>query len=126
MTRVVVESPLAAPTVLDRELNILYARACVRDCFLRGEAPFASHLLYPQPGILDDGNAADREIGLAAGFAISRDFELTAVYTDLGISSGMERGIKEAERLERKVEYRTVEGWWMQKQRNPLLQRRRF
>ena len=50
MELVVLESPFAGNV----EMNIHYARACMADCLARGEAPFASHLLYTQPGILDD------------------------------------------------------------------------
>lgn len=46
MRRVIVESPYAGEV----EANVTYARACVRDCVLRGEAPIASHLLFTQPG----------------------------------------------------------------------------
>jgi hypothetical protein len=37
----------------DLRRNIRYAQLCVLDCLQRGEAPFASHLLYTQ--VLDDG-----------------------------------------------------------------------
>lgn len=50
MILVLLESPYAGNV----ELNVTYARACMRDCLKRGEAPFASHLLYTQPGVLDD------------------------------------------------------------------------
>jgi hypothetical protein len=42
MRRCVVESPFAGDVVG----NIAYARRCIRDCLLLGEAPIASHLLY--------------------------------------------------------------------------------
>ena len=42
MVLVLLESPYAGYV----ERNLAYARACMRDCLLRGEAPFASHLLY--------------------------------------------------------------------------------
>lgn len=42
MILVLLESPYAGYV----ERNLAYARACARDCLLRGEAPFASHLLY--------------------------------------------------------------------------------
>lgn len=47
MIFVIVESPYAG----DVERNTAYARAAVRDCLMRGEAPFASHLLYMAYGI---------------------------------------------------------------------------
>lgn len=46
MRRVVLESPFAG----DVERNVRYAKACIRDCLSRGEAPIASHLLFTQPG----------------------------------------------------------------------------
>ena len=50
MTRVIVESPYAG----DIEKNMRYLRACIRDCLLRGETPYASHALYTQDGVLRD------------------------------------------------------------------------
>lgn len=47
---VILETPFAG----DIKKNIEYARACMKDCFKRGEFPFASHLLYTQEGILDE------------------------------------------------------------------------
>ncbi len=61
--KVLVESPFKG----DDERNIEYARACLHDCFLRKEAPFASHLLYTQPGVLDDNVPDERELGIEAG-----------------------------------------------------------
>ena len=50
MRLVIFESPYAG----DVEANTEYARRCVRDSLMRGEAPIASHLLYTQPGILHE------------------------------------------------------------------------
>lgn len=44
MKLVVVESPYAG----DVERNLRYLRAAMADCLARGEAPFASHGLYPK------------------------------------------------------------------------------
>lgn len=104
MRRVIVESPLAG----DVARNVAYARACMLDCLKREEAPFASHLLYAQPGILDDLDPVQRELGMIAGFAWRDVADLTVVYTDLGISGGMERGIADAKAKGRPVEYRTL------------------
>ncbi len=65
MRRVVLESPYNG----DVEANTTYARACVRDCLKRGEAPIASHLLFTQPGILKDEVPEERRLGMEAGFA---------------------------------------------------------
>jgi len=51
MRRVVVESPYSAPTIDGIAHHIDYARACLRDCIQRGEAPIAPHLLLTQPGL---------------------------------------------------------------------------
>ena len=58
----------------------------MRDCLLRGEVPFASHLFYTQPGILDDNKPDERVFGIMAGKAIIEKLNATTVvYTDLGI-----------------------------------------
>lgn len=104
---VVIESPYAG----DVERNVAYARAAMADCLRRGEAPYASHLLYTQPGVLRDEIPAERVAGIAAGFAWRRVARKTVVYTDLGISGGMRAGIQDAEDVGRPVEYRTIEAW---------------
>lgn len=104
MRRVILESPYAG----DVETNIAYARACVRDCVLRGDAPIASHLLFTQPGILDDDKPEERQLGIDAGLIWGSVAEATVVYTDKGISRGMRYGIERAERDGRPVEYRTL------------------
>jgi len=86
-----------------------YAKACMRDSIWRGEAPYASHLLYAQPGILDDLIPAEREYGIEAGLAWGDRADLTAVYTDLGISGGMQRGIERAQKAGRPIEMRQVD-----------------
>ena len=102
MRLVDLESPFAG----DIERNLRYARACMRDSIHRGEAPLASHLLYTQEGILDDSIPHERERGILAGKAWAELAELTVVYTDFGISSGMQFGIDHALRLGRPVEFR--------------------
>lgn len=104
MRLVIVETPYAG----DIERNVAYARACLRDCLSRGEAPFASHLLYTQPGILDDTLPHERELGINAGLIWGEAAEATVVYMDLGISSGMRYGIERAARAGRPIEYRTL------------------
>ncbi|PPG03569.1 hypothetical protein C5E06_09840 [Pseudoclavibacter sp. RFBI5] len=105
-TLVVLESPYAG----DVEANLAYARACVADSLARGEAPIASHLLYTQPGILDDADPAERALGIAAGHAWIGVASKLVVYTDLGINRGMEAGIAAARSWahEVPVEYRRL------------------
>lgn len=102
--RVILESPFAG----DVQANLEYARAAVRDSLLRGESPLASHLLYTQPGILDDGNREERHMGIEAGLAWGTAAEATVVYTDRGISTGMHLGINRARLEGRPVEYRSL------------------
>jgi len=106
MRLVIIESPYAG----DVEANVLYARRCVRDSLLRGEALIASHLLYTQDGILDDDIPAERLRGIDAGLAWRAVTECTVVYTDRGISVGMQYGIDAAEKSNIPVEYRTLGG----------------
>lgn len=107
MKRVVLESPFAG----DFEGNIKYARACVADCLKRGEAPLASHLLYTQPGILDDTKPEERKLGINAGFTWNVLAETVVVYTDRGMSSGMKAGIALATENGIPIEYRTLENY---------------
>lgn len=106
MRRVILESPFAG----DVEANLTFVRACMRDCLLRGEAPFASHALYTQPGVLNDDVAAERAHGIDAGHAWLHGAQAVVVYTDRGKSRGMELGIARAEAFGLPVEYRSLAG----------------
>jgi hypothetical protein len=105
---VVVESPFGADDDDTVNANIEYARACLADCFKRGEAPFASHLLYTQPGVLDDRKPRERRKGINAGFAWGRIAGVRAVYIDRGFSRGMVDGLVEAARLEQAIDLRSL------------------
>jgi hypothetical protein len=107
MRLVIVESPYAG----DVERNLRYLRACLQDCLKRGEAPFASHGLYTQPGVLDDTIPEERQHGIEAGLAWGRAAEATVVYTDLGWSNGMRYGVANAHAAQRPVEVRTLPRW---------------
>lgn len=102
--RVIVESPYAGDVLR----NEAYARAALKDCLLRGEAPFASHLLYTQPSVVDDHIPHERVLGIDAGLAWGAVADATVVYTDFGISAGMAYGIERANREGRPVEYRQL------------------
>ncbi len=104
MRLVVIESPYAGNV----SRNVRYARACVRDCLARGEAPYASHLFYTQPDVLDDTIPEQRALGIEAGLAWGECALATVVYTDLGWSTGMRYGVKRAEAMFRPVEYRKL------------------
>lgn len=106
MRRVVLESPFAG----DIPSNLKYARACLRDCLLRGESPVASHCLLTQEGVLDDADKVERAIGINAGHAWMHVADAVVVYTDRGISRGMEAGILTASFHNITVEYRSLHG----------------
>lgn len=111
MRPVVIESPYAG----DVETNLRYLRACLADSLSRGEAPFASHAIYTQPGVLRDDIPAERSAGIMAGFEWRRHADLTAVYIDLGVSVGMLAGLRSAMGLAPKghhVVLRRLGGEW--------------
>lgn len=99
---VVMESPYSG----DVERNTTYARLCMKDCLLRGEAPFASHLLYTQ--VLDDLRPEERQHGLWAGWSWYKKCDKVVVYTDYGISNGMKEGIALALLLGKTIEERRL------------------
>ena len=106
MRRVVLESPYAG----DIEANVKYAKRCMRDCLSRGESPIASHLLWTQEGLLDDGDHRERAIGIAAGHSWTVAAEAVVVYVDRGVSAGMKAGVREALAHGIPVEHRSLEG----------------
>jgi hypothetical protein len=105
---VLVESPYAG----DVERNLAYGDAAMRDALLRGEYPFASHLLYTRKGILDDNKPEERRLGIEAGLAWGAHAARSVVYTDLGISDGMRIGIDRARSQGREVVTRQLADGW--------------
>lgn len=103
--RVIIESPYNAATPELIAKNVEYAWRCVKDSLARGEAPFASHLFYPN--VLPE-TPKERAQGIDAGLLWGDAAELTAVYTDLGISPGMWVGIAAAGLMRRPIEYRSL------------------
>ena len=83
---VIIESPYAG----EISANTKYARRAMRDSLGRGEYPIASHLLYTQPGILNDDNPSERLWGIEAGLAWRKVAARAVFYVDRGWSSGME------------------------------------
>lgn len=109
MRIVIIESPYAGKSLEEIEWNVRYARAALLDCLNRGEAPFASHLLYTQ--VLDDTNPDQRGAGILAGLAIGERSDATVVYDDLGISPGMVIGMMNAHYAKRPIEHRSLPEW---------------
>ena len=100
---VIIESPYMGNV----KSNVAYARKCMSDSLLRGESPFASHLLYTQ--VLDDTKDIDRLTGMSRAFNWYRHADLMAVYIDKGISNGMKMGMEVAEKLGIEMVYRTLD-----------------
>jgi len=106
MRRVVIESPYAGEV----EANVEYAKMCVHDCLRRGEAPYASHLFFTQPGILDDLIPDQRKLGIEAGFAWGEAADLVAFYVDRGWSRGMKEGYRKAFLRNARIQLRSLTG----------------
>lgn len=87
--------------MIDR--NVRYARRALLDSLERGEAPYASHLLYTQ--VLEDSTPEQRQHGLEAGWAWQSSADAIVVYTDFGVSDGMQAAIDMAQIP---VEYRSI------------------
>jgi len=102
LLRVVIESPYAG----DVQRNKEYAKRCMKHSLMRNESPYLSHLLYTQ--VLDDTNPIERSQGITAALSWIYASNKTAVYTDYGISNGMQQGINYAEKLKHTVEYRQI------------------
>ena len=102
---VIIESPYAG----DVEANVAYARRAVKDCLSRGESPYASHLFFTQPDVLDDTKPEERKLGIEAGFAWGAAAESVVFYVDRGWSSGMLAGIKNALRNDACIEVRALD-----------------
>ncbi len=105
MRRVIIESPYAG----DIKRNVAYARAAMADSLRKGEAPFASHLLYTQ--VLFDDLPLDREKGMLACLEWADACDAVVVYGDLGISPGMQRAIDNAKKWDIPVEHRFMPEW---------------
>lgn len=106
---VILESPYAAATSSGVAANVEYARRAVRDSLARGEAPIASHLLYTQPGILNDEIPSERAQGIDAGLAWRAVAQGSVVYADHGITRGMKYGIASARAAGLAVEIRYLD-----------------
>jgi|SRR5215472_6876226 len=87
--RVVIESPYSG----EIERNLVYLNICILDSITRGEAPYASHKLYPD--VLNDDDPEERRLGIELGFTWLQMASLVAFYTDLGWSPGMSACLKE-------------------------------
>ena len=102
MIRTIVESPYRG----DVARNEAYLDRCLLDSLRRGEAPIASHKIFPS--ILTDEILQDRQLGIDAGLAWVQVADLMAVYTDHGISDGMENAMSRARLHKIPIELREI------------------
>jgi hypothetical protein len=112
MRLVVLESPYAGKTPHEIARNVRYLRACMHDCFQRGDIPFPSHGLYTQPGVLRDEDPEERKLGIMGGLLWGSKADAAVVYKDLGITSGMHFGMVRHKKEGRPVEERELGPDW--------------
>lgn len=103
MKCIIIESPYAGEVAE----NTQYLNQCIRDSLGRGEAPFASHAIYPNA--LDEENPDERKQGIRAGFEWWPAAELIAFYTDRGWSEGMKAALARAVALGKPFETRNIQ-----------------
>lgn len=113
--RVFVESPYTGINAEEQTRNINYAIYAMRDCLKRGEAPFVPHLMYtqaPMVGFVPDNDPIHSCVGRTNAIDLSCAWrpvaDRTVVYTDYGISRGMEYGIAHAKSIGQEIEYREI------------------
>ena len=109
MKRVQILSPFRGESSAIERRHVEYAKAAMRDCFARGEAPWAPHLLYPQ--VMSDLNESERQVSIEAGCNWLARADLVAAYIDLGISAGMRLELEQARRCGVQVVERRLSGW---------------
>ena len=102
MIRTIVESPYRGEVAR----NKAYLDRCLLDSLRRGEAPIASHKIFTD--ILDDNSPNQRNIGIKAGLAWIQVADVMAVYTDFGISDGMENAMSRARLHKIPIELREI------------------
>ena len=102
MKRVILESPWRGNVAR----NLGYLNRCLLDSVSRGEAPIASHKIFP--GVLDDYEPEQREVGIESGLAWVPVAEKMVVYTDYGISDGMENAMSRARLHNIPIELRKI------------------
>lgn len=134
MRIIVVESPYkptadrsVAPALWLEQLhrNTRYARAAYRYCLLKcGVAPFASHLNYTQPGVLDDLDPEERILGIEAGLVIARKAgDESWFFVDLGGSDGMAQGERHADECGRPKKFIELGPHWAREWLGPTRNR---
>lgn len=65
----------------DADEQLTFTRAAMHECLMNGEIPFASHLLYSQPNILDYNNKDDRKLSQEINKRLIEHFDKVVIYT---------------------------------------------
>lgn len=108
MKRIVIESPYKGNKI-QMKMNETFGEICMNDALTNyGESPYMSHLLYTRKYVLRDWVDGERKLGIQAGFFWRDVAEKTVFYTDLGMTEGMELGIKDCEEKGKPYEVRRL------------------
>lgn len=102
VARAVVESPYAG----DIKSNLKYLKGLLLWCAKFGYAPWASHAVYTQKGVLIDEIPEERTAGIEAGLLVASFAQYTILGTEKGISRGMQYGVANAQRAGRQIIYK--------------------
>jgi hypothetical protein len=103
---VVIESPYAPTDRYTVHDHLVYLRECIFHSLSLGEAPFASHGFYTH--YLDDTIPGERQQGIECGYAWMLNADHVAIYTDMGVSKGMQAALKLALESNIPVEFRSI------------------
>lgn len=101
--RVIIESPFSGD-ILE---NLRYLDECILDSINRGEAPFASHKMYP--GALRESIPGERLLGIELGYSWWPGAAVV-FYLDRGLSSGMTAALRRAIEFSHPHSFRTIFG----------------
>ena len=104
---VIIESPYAATAERTKEQHRAYLLAAMRYCVERNESPVASH--HWLPDILDDNGPYERQLGIRCGVVWGERADLIAVFSDLGVSTGMKQAIEVYKSLGKPIEWRSLD-----------------
>lgn len=107
--KVLIESRFASRDWAYRWEYKRYLELAMLDSMARGESPYASHALYTQ--FLDDDDPQERSLGIEMGLEWGGAAEYSALYTDCGISKGMDQGIDRAFKERRVMVFRYIPGY---------------
>ena len=106
MKLVMIETPLRAKGERTMEMNLEYAKECMKHSLSCYEAPFAMHLMYTQ--VLNDLHIEDRKLGMTCGLAWLLKADAVILYCDYGVSGGMKEAYKKALTNNKDVELRFI------------------